>query len=106
MNNLYLYKMKLAPEYHNKIREYLKDKPVFKAYIFGSYAREDANNDSDIDILLELDYSVHIGLEYVQMKLDIEKILNKSVDLVTERALSKYIKPIVDKEKVLIYERG
>jgi len=98
--------MKLAPEYHNKIIEYLKDKPVFKAYIFGSYAREDANDDSDIDILLELDYSEHIGLEYVQMKLDIEKILNKSVDLVTERALSKYIKPIVDKEKVLIYERG
>ena len=40
------------------------------------------------------------------MKIDIEDILNKSVDLVSERALSKYIKPIVDKEKVLIYERG
>jgi len=98
--------MKLAPEYHSKIREYLKDKPVFKAYLFGSYAREDASDESDIDILLELDYSKHIGLEYVQMKLDIEKILNKSVDLVTDRALSKYIRPIVDKEKVLIYERG
>lgn len=98
--------MKLAPEYHIKIREYLKNKPVFKAYLFGSYAREDASDESDIDILLELDYSKHIGLEYVQMKLDIEKILNKSVDLVTDRALSKYIKPIVDKEKILIYERG
>jgi predicted nucleotidyltransferase len=97
--------MKLAPEYHIKIREYLKDKPVFKAYLFGSYAREEADEDSDIDILLELDYSEHIGLEYVQMKLDIEKILNRPVDLVSERALSKYIKPIVDKEKVLIYER-
>ncbi len=98
--------MKLTPEYRNKIREYLKDKPVFKAYLFGSYAREDAQDDSDVDILLELDYSEHIGLEYVQMKIDIERILNKSVDLVTEKALSKYIKPIVDKEKVLIYEKG
>ena len=98
--------MKLTPEYRNKIREYLKDKPVFKAYLFGSYAREDAQDDSDIDILLELDYSEPIGLEYVQMKIDIERILNKSVDLVTEKALSKYIKPIVDKEKVLIYEKG
>ncbi len=98
--------MKLTPEYRSKIREYLKDKPVFKAYLFGSYAREDAQDDSDIDILLELDYSEPIGLEYVQMKIDIEKILNKSVDLVTEKALSKYIKPIVDKEKVLIYEKG
>ena len=34
------------------------------------------------------------------------RILNKSVDLASEKALSKYIKPIVDKEKVLIYERG
>ena len=98
--------MKLTTEYRSKIRDYLKDKPVFKAYLFGSYAREDARDDSDVDILLELDYSQHIGLEYVQMKIDIERILNKSVDLVSEKALSKYIKPIVDKEKVLIYERG
>ncbi|KPL14006.1 MAG: nucleotidyltransferase [Bacteroides sp. SM1_62] len=98
--------MKLTPEYRNKIRGYLKDKPVFKAYLFGSYARDDAQEESDVDILLELDYTEHIGLEYVQMKIDLEKILNKSVDLVTEKALSKYIKPIVDKEKVLIYEKG
>jgi predicted nucleotidyltransferase len=30
------------------------------------------------------------------MKIDLERILNKSVDLVTEKALFKYIKPIVD----------
>ena len=98
--------MKLSPDNRSKIIEYLKNKPVFKAYLFASYAREDARDDSDVDILLELDYSEHIGLEYVQMKIDIERILNKSVDLVTEKALSKYIKPIVDKEKVLIYEKG
>ena len=67
--------MKLSPENRSKIIEYLKDKPVFKAYLFGSYAREDARDDSDVDILLELDYSEHIGLEYVQMKIDIERIL-------------------------------
>jgi predicted nucleotidyltransferase len=98
--------MKLSPENRNKIKEYLKDKPVFKAYLFGSYAREDAQDDSDVDILLELDYSELIGLEYVQMKIDIERILKKTVDLVSEKALSKYIKPIVDKEKVLIYKKG
>ncbi len=47
-----------------------------------------------------------VGLEYVQMKIDIEKILNKSVDLVTDKSLSKYIKPVVNKEKVLIYEKS
>ena len=96
--------MKLAPEYHIKIREYLKDKPVFKAYLFGSYAREEADEDSDIDILLELDYSEHIGLEYVQMKLDIEKILNRPVDLVTEKSLKNpYFINSINKTKTLLY---
>ena len=35
----------------------------------------------------------------------LEKILNQKVDLVSDRALSKYIKPIIDSEKKLIYAR-
>jgi len=39
------------------------------------------------------------------MKFDLEKILNKKVDLVSSNGLSKYIKPLVDNEKQLIYAR-
>ncbi len=53
-----------------KIREYFRDKPVLKAYMVGSYARSESVIDSDIDILVELDYSDTIGLEFVKMKLD------------------------------------
>jgi len=35
----------------------------------------------------------------------LERILKKKVDLVSYEGLSKYIKPLVDKDKVLIYER-
>jgi predicted nucleotidyltransferase len=35
---------------------FFKDKPVKKAYVFGSAARGDAGADSDIDILVDLDY--------------------------------------------------
>lgn len=52
------------------IRNYFVDKPVLKAYLFGSYSRKEADNNSDIDILVDLDYSRHIGLGFVQMKLD------------------------------------
>ena len=38
-------------------------------------------------------------------KIDLEKILNSKVDLVSSNGLSKYIKPIVDREKELIYAR-
>jgi predicted nucleotidyltransferase len=41
---------------------------VIDAYLFGSYSRGDADENSDIDILVELDYSKLIGLEFVQMQ--------------------------------------
>lgn len=88
-----------------KIRNYFQGKPVLKAYIFGSCSRAEADENSDIDILVELDYSRPVGLEFIGMQLDLQEILNRKVDLVTEKALSKYIKPYIDKDKILIYEK-
>jgi predicted nucleotidyltransferase len=89
----------------NKIKKYFKDKPVIKAYLFGSQSRGEHRMDSDVDILVELDYSKPIGLKFIRMQLDLEKILNNEVDLVSEKGISKYIRPYIEKEKVLIYER-
>ncbi|CAN5526922.1 hypothetical protein BH23BAC1_BH23BAC1_50120 [soil metagenome] len=52
------------------ISEYFRNRPVLKAYLFGSYSRGEADNNSDIDILVDLDYSQKIGLQFVQMKID------------------------------------
>ncbi|MCX6257081.1 MAG: nucleotidyltransferase domain-containing protein [Bacteroidia bacterium] len=93
---------------HNKIeiiKTYFKTSPVLKAYIFGSYVRNEAGDQSDIDILVDLDYSQRIGLKFIRMQTDLEKLLNSKVDLVSSNGLSKYIKPIVDNEKQLIYAR-
>ncbi len=87
------------------IKNYFKTRPVLKAYLFGSYVRDKADLQSDIDILVDLDYSQRIGLQFIQMKLDLENLLNKKVDLVSSNGLSKYIKPFVDREKMLIYAR-
>lgn len=87
------------------IKSYFKTRPVLRAYLFGSYVHGKADNASDIDILVDLDYSQKIGLQFIQMKLDLEKILNNKVDLVSSNGLSKYIKPIVDDEKQLIYAK-
>jgi predicted nucleotidyltransferase len=88
------------------IRNYFLNKPVRKAFLFGSTSHGEDSAESDIDILVELDYSKPIGLEFVQMQLDLQELLNKKVDLITLNSLSKHIKPFVDKEKVLIYERS
>jgi predicted nucleotidyltransferase len=87
------------------INDYFRGSPVLKAYLFGSFVRGEADNESDIDILVDLDYNQKIGLKFIQMKIDLEKLLNHKVDLVSSKGLSVYIKPIVDNEKRLIYAR-
>ena len=89
----------------DKIIDYFRQKPVLKAYIFGSFARNESDEKSDIDILVDLDYSQSIGLEFVEMQLDLEEILDRKVDLLSSNAISKYIRPFIDKEKILIYEK-
>lgn len=45
--------------------DYFRTRPVLKAYLFGSYVRGEADNKSDIDILVDLDYSQKIGLQFI-----------------------------------------
>ncbi len=86
------------------IRDYFSGKPVLKAYLFGSYSRNEANYDSDIDILVDLDYTQHIGLNFVQMKFDLKEQPHKSIDLVPSEAISRHLLPFINKDKQLIYE--
>lgn len=87
------------------IKDYFRTRPILKAYLFGSYVRGEADSQSDIDLLVDLDYSQKIGLQFIQMKIDLEKILHVKVDLISSNGISKYIKPFIDKEKRLIYAK-
>jgi len=97
--------MKLDRSQLDQIKMYFKDKPVLKAYLFGSYSREQATSYSDIDILVELDYSQKIGLKFFQMQTELEEILNQKVDLISNEALSPLVKPFVHRDKKLVYEK-
>ena len=97
--------MKLDANRIESIKKYLETRPVLKAYLFGSFARNEADSESDIEILVDLDYIQKIGLQFIQMKIDLELLLNNKVDLVSSNGLSPYIKPIIENEKQLIYAR-
>ena len=97
--------MNMSKENISILQNYFKDKPIFKAFVFGSFARGDADKNSDYDILVELEYSKKIGLEFIQMQIDLADLLKKNVDLVSDKALSRYVRPFVDRDKILIYER-
>ena len=97
--------MKLSNEEIKTIRDYFRNTPVLKAFLFGSFYREDALDDSDVDILVELDYTKHIGLGFVKMKIDLEDKLHKKIDLVSSNSISKHLLPFINNDKKLIYER-
>ena len=88
-----------------QIKIFFRSKPVLRAYLFGSEARNESEINSDIDILVELDYSKPIGLDFVKMQLELEEILNKKVDLLSSKGVSKYIQPYINQDKILIYEK-
>ncbi|WP_448528463.1 nucleotidyltransferase family protein [Raineya sp.] len=88
-----------------EIREYLATQPVLRAWLFGSYSDKTANSNSDVDILVELDHSEPIGLKFVSMWLKLKEITQKEVDLLSLQGLSPKLRPYIEKQKVLIYER-
>ncbi len=102
---LYIWLMTLDNTKIESIKNYFRTRPVLRAYLFGSYVRGVADDKSDIDILVDLDYSQKIGLQFIQMKLDLEQLLNNKVDLVSSNGMSKYFKPYIDGEKRLIYAK-
>jgi len=97
--------MRLSEDKIDQIKNYFKDKPVQKAYIFGSTVTDKATSESDIDILVELDYSMPIGLRFIKMQYELQELLKQKVDLLSEKAISKYIRPYIENQKRLIYER-
>ena len=87
------------------IADYFKTQPVLKAWLFGSFARGEQRPDSDVDILVVLDHSRPVGLEFFGMYEDLKELLGRSVDLVTERSLASFARKSVERDRRLIYER-
>ena len=87
------------------IADYFKTQPVLKAWLFGSFSRGEERPESDVDILVDLDYSHPIGLRFFGMYEDLKALLGRNVDLVSERTLAPFARKSIDKDKILIYER-
>ena len=94
---------------NQKIIEYFKDKPaVKKVYIFGSYARNEETPESDVDILVDIDFQKEPFFslfEFGGMLEDLKDLLKMEVDLLSTDGISKYIRPYIEKDRILIYGR-
>jgi uncharacterized protein len=69
------------------------DYPIKSMAIFGSYSRKEQKDTSDLDILVE--FSDRIGIRFVDLADDLEKIVGFKVDLVSKKGIKeKYLKSI------------
>ena len=67
--------------------------------LFGSYARDQATDGSDVDILVRFDGPA-TSRTYFGVQFYIEDLLGRPVDLVTEKALRPELRPYVEQEAV------
>lgn len=72
---------------------------IKKIGVFGSFARGEAKEGSDIDLLVEFSEPVSL-FTFVELKENLENILGCKVDLITEKALKPRIKERILKEVV------
>jgi predicted nucleotidyltransferase len=88
----------------SKIKVFFIDKPISKAYLFGSYARNEQTQESDVDILVDFEKQANL-FDLIRLQQNLSELLNLKVDLLSSRGVSKFMLPYIEKDKVLVYER-
>ena len=96
--------------------ESLREKilPLLRPYVrsitlFGSLARGDERPDSDVDLLVALkppSQRPPLGLHWFTLEQELGDRLGRTVELVTEDALSPHVRPYVEQDRVVLYEEG
>ena len=96
--------MNLATAEKEKIVEICKRNDVEFCALFGSFARGEATDESDVDLLVR--FSKPIGWKFYGIAEDLQEILGKKVDLATENMLNKRIRESVLQDLQVIYEKA
>ncbi|MDR2449750.1 MAG: nucleotidyltransferase domain-containing protein [Prevotellaceae bacterium] len=90
----------------HKIQHTLAREPVLRAWLFGSFARNEEGPESDIDILVQFIPGAKLSLfDYGGIIYKLEESTGCRVDLVQEHMLKPFARLTVEREKKLIYER-
>ena len=82
-------------------QEELKQFSVKDLYLFGSYAREEAGDESDVDILVDFEPGAEVGLfAFARLRRRLSELLGKEVDLVTRDAIRAEMRDEILREAV------
>ncbi len=96
MNNL-----KQISNIISKNKEELRRKyKISRIGIFGSFSRNEATKESDVDILVE--FSEPIGLDFVLLAEELELLLGNKVDLVSSKAIKPRLKKYIEEDLIYV----
>lgn len=79
-------------------KETIKKFGVMKIAVFGSYARGEQTEDSDVDLLVEFGKGKKNYANFINLAYYMEDLLGKKVEIVTPEGMSPHIKPYIVKE--------
>ncbi len=84
----------------NKKKELENKYPISELALFGSYARGDNNEQSDIDILV--DFNGRIGIEFIELAHELEDTFRTKIDLVSRKGIQTKYLPFVEKSLIRV----
>jgi predicted nucleotidyltransferase len=97
--------MDILTKYKSELDSFCKANKIKKLSLFGSYLKNNAALESDVDLLVEFaeetEYSL---LDIVRMERTLSEIIGKKVDLRTPEELSRYFRDTIVKEAQVKYE--
>jgi predicted nucleotidyltransferase len=79
----------------------LRDLGVGSLAVFGSTARDELGDESDVDILIDFEGTATFD-GYMEAKFLLEEVLGRPVDLVTPQALKPRMRPSVEREAIYV----
>jgi predicted nucleotidyltransferase len=74
--------------------------PLKTLALFGSYSRGEETSQSDVDVMVE--FSRPVGIEFVDLVIELESILKCPVDLVTKKSIKATLKPFIEKDLIYV----
>ena len=99
-------KVYTVEELKEKLAPIFLDAPVYKATLFGSYAKGEADSDSDVDIVIDSKGHL-INIHFFGIIADVEDALGKTVDLleISQIKPNSEILHAIRNEGIVLYER-
>ena len=87
-----------------QLSQYFVASKVKRAYLFGSFARQEQTPLSDIDLLVEFDDTQSPTLlDIVAVKLDLEELLGRKVDVVQQGTEYEHVAKTLERDKILVH---